>query len=146
MTDTLEKAYRELRRCDHSESFSQTIFDLVDQLIRELGEERIAERILDLSHPEIPWEDTAAILAVMVWSTSDNGAQISRDAERWISECKDERRAFVALNLDCYPFLDPSEMEASLCQLAEHFPALSDRCHAMIVSRNQQADGTRTSG
>ena len=131
---TLEKVYMELQQCEGGESPSNAAFDLVRQLVEEFGEQGIADRVLDQTPLSTSWQLTADILAIMIWSTSDNGAQISRDSERWINECSDERRAFVALNLDVYPYLDSSEMEASLRKLAVGFPALSDVCDSMIAS------------
>lgn len=134
---TLDQAYAEIARTPPDKRPSQTTFSLVDQLIREQGEDKIADWVVDSSPLMTPWESVAEILAIMIWSTSDNGTRIMRDAERWLASGTDERRAFVAMNLDVYPFRDPREMESVLLEVAAAFPKLAELCESMVASRKK---------
>lgn len=137
---TLAQAYAEIARTPRDKRPSRATFSLVDQLIEEQGEAGIADWVLDSSPPTEPWESIAEILAIMIWSTSDNGTRIMRDAERWLASGTDERRAFVAMNLDVYPFRDPQEMEEVFHKIAAAFPNQQDLCASMVTSRRKLAD------
>ena len=137
---TLDQTYSEIARTPRDKRPSRTTFSLVDQLIEEQGEDGIADWVVDSSPLTTPWESVAEILAIMVWSTSDNGTRIVRDAERWLASGTDERRAFVAMNLDVYPFRDPQEMEAVLHKIAAAFPDQEDLCASMVASRKKLAE------
>lgn len=131
----LGQCLAEIGRTPPEERPSWTTFDLVDQIVKGQGEVGIADWVVDSSPPMTPWESLAEILAIMIWSTSDNGRGIVRDAERWLALGVDERRVFVALNLDVYPFRDPSEMESVLARVASAFPRQAELCVSMVASR-----------
>ncbi len=133
--NTLGQCLAEIGRTPPEERPSWTTFDLVDQIVKGQGEVGIADWVVDSSPPMTPWESVAEILAIMIWSTSDNGRGIVRDAERWLALGVDERRVFVALNLDVYPFRDPSEMESVLARVASAFPRQAELCVSMVASR-----------
>ena len=137
---TLKELYEALRQHDGAESYSQEIFDQVDIVVSELGEEGIANRLLEETPREeaFAWGDTATILSMMIWSTSDNGAGITNASEQWVNDCNDERRVFVALHLDTYPFKEYSDMVAALRRVVDRFPALSDRCEFLVNTRNRE--------
>ncbi len=137
---TLDQTYAEIARTPPENRPSPTTFSLVDQLIREQGEDGIADWVVDSSPMMTPWESVAAILAIMIWSTSDNGTRIKRDAERWLASGADERRAFVAMNLDVYPFRDRRQMESVLLEVAAAFPNQAELCASMVASRNKLAE------
>jgi hypothetical protein len=132
---TLSQVYHELAALPENGPFSDAAFRLVGAVILEMGEEGIADRVVDATPNAVPWSQIANVLGIMIWSTSDNGAGIMRAAESWLLDAKDERRAFIALHLDVYPFKEPTEMKAVLERLSLIHPCLSDACETMISSR-----------
>lgn len=137
---TLDRTYLEIASPPTGGPPSRATFELVDQMIREQGEVGIAHWVVDSSPSNIPWESVAEVLAIMMWSTSDNGSGILRDAERWLTEGGDERRIFVALNLDVYPFQKPNEMVGALKKAAQRFPRLDELCIRLITERSKLAE------
>jgi len=131
----LNRVYHELATLPENGPFGDAIFRLVDAVILEMGEEGIADRVVDATPNAVPWSQIANVLGIMIWTTSDNGAGIMRAAESWLLDAKDERRAFIALHLDVYPFKEPTEMKAVLERVSLIHPGLSDACEAMISSR-----------
>ena len=134
------QCYAEIARTPREKRPSRTTFDLVGKIVKRQGEVGIADWVVDSSPPMTPWESVAEILAIMIWSTSDNGRGSVRDAERWLALGVDERRVFVALNLDVYPFCDPSEMESVLAKVASAFPRQAELCTLMVASRRKPAE------
>lgn len=112
-------------------------FALVDRLVAEFGEFDLAERLYAAIPGDCPWEVVADLYGIMQWSTSDNGAALSRVAERWLRDGCDLRRVRVALHLDTYPFLDRGEMERVLGDIAVRYPVLATRCRELMESRGR---------
>jgi hypothetical protein len=112
-------------------------FILVDRLLAELGESDLAERLYAAIPIECPWEVVADLFGILEWSTSDNGAALSRATEGWLRAAEDPRRMRVALNLDSYPFLDRSEMERVLRGVAARHPEVAARCDELIEARRR---------
>ena len=138
----LNQVYDALAGCPENGPFGDAVFRLVDDLILEMGEEGIADRVVDATPSAVPWSQIANILGIMIWSTTDNGADgIVRAAESWLVDAKDERRAFVALHLDVYPFTDPSQMNVVLGRVSSIHPSLAETCKAMISSREKTNSG-----
>lgn len=112
-------------------------FDLVDLVVDEFGEDDLASKLYKEIEPSISWKVVADLYAILIWSTSDNGAKLKRTTDHWISECEDERKIMVALHLDTYPFIDGAEMVEKLEKVAKRFPSLSVRCNELIQSRSK---------
>jgi len=112
-------------------------FDLVDRLLAEFGEADMAERLYAAIPSECPWEVVSDLFGILLWSTSDNGAALSRVTEGWLRVGEDLRRVRVALHLDSYPFGDRSEMEQVLRQVAAKQPDVAARCEELIESRRR---------
>lgn len=83
-------------------------------------------------------EDVADLLGLWCWYGDDNGSSILRTAEEWITDCCDEERVAVALNLDAYPFLDAQEMQSKLGKVALNFPSLQEKCRQLIGERGEE--------
>jgi len=131
----LNQVYDKLAALPENGPFSDAVFRLVNVVILEMGEEGIADRVVDATPNAMPWSQIANVLGIMIWSTSDNGDGIMRAAESWLLDAKDERRAFIALHLDVYPFKDPTEMKTVLERVSSIHSGLSEACEAMISSR-----------
>ncbi|GAA5495953.1 hypothetical protein Rhal01_02134 [Rubritalea halochordaticola] len=131
---TLQATYHELANQPEENSFTEAAFDLVDSLIVEYGEEGLAEKVMQDTPADTPWQHTADILGIMIWSTSDNGSGISRETEQWLRDRSDERRCWIALHLDSSPFRNSAEMKRELCEVAHTFPKLASRCEERINS------------
>lgn len=84
-----------------------------------------------------PREDVADLLALWSWRTNDNGAAIMRTLERWIRDCSDEMKVWVALHQEAYPFVAHSDRINHLAKVAKKFPLLAPRCEAMIAQSRQ---------
>ncbi|MFO1482031.1 MAG: hypothetical protein U1F71_01590 [Verrucomicrobiaceae bacterium] len=138
----LNQIYDELAAQPENGQFGDAVFRLVDALILEIGEEGIADKVIDATPLAVPWSQIANILGIMIWSTTDNGADgIVRAAESWLVDGRDERRAFVALHLDVYPFKNPSQMKTVLEHVSSIYPSLAAACAAMISSREKANSG-----
>jgi hypothetical protein len=107
-------------------------------LVAEWGESNLAERLLTEVPASVPWEVAADLLGILQWSTQDNGAAISRQADLWLIEAKDPRRIQVALHLDTYPFRSIAQMSAVLAEVATHHPEVANRCTQLIHQRRGQ--------
>ena len=64
-------------RSERGEKFDRS-FTLVDRLLAEFGEGDLAERLYAAIPIECPWEVVADLFGILQWSTSDNGAALSR--------------------------------------------------------------------
>lgn len=133
----LNQIYAELAAQPEHGPFGNAVFRLVDALMLEMGEEGIADKVIDATLSAVPWSQIANVLGIMIWSTSDNGAGIMQAAEGWLVDGRDERRAFVALHLDVYPFKDSSQMTTVLERVSSIHPSLAEACDAMISSRHE---------
>lgn len=108
--------------------------DTVMRLLDEYGDD---SDLAELLWAELPAtycpEDVAVLLNLWTWRTNDNGARIGRTLERWIVESSDERKVWIALNQEAYPFIDGNIRIAHLLRLKSVFSALEERCDAMIA-------------
>lgn len=110
-------------------------FQLVDPIVRVYGENSLAERLYAEIATDVSWEVVADLFGILIWSTSDNGAALTRQTEEWLRRGDDLRAIRIALHLDVYPFLDRAEMERVLGQVAARHPAVAECCREMIASR-----------
>jgi hypothetical protein len=82
----------------------------------------------------------ADLLAMWTWIVEDNGTEIYRAAERWITGCCDPRQIAVALSLEAIPFTDPKVCIAELRKVAAVFPELRECCERFIEIRRRELD------
>lgn len=113
------------------------VYHAVRNLVEELGEDDLADRLMDLIPVEIPPYRIAMLFNFLAWQTDDNGAANVRAAEQWLRNGLDLRRCQVALGLDVYPFADEHEMYRVLSFLATVEPKLTSRCKHLIASRRK---------
>ncbi|WP_237066876.1 hypothetical protein [Microbulbifer guangxiensis] len=132
----MDKLLKETLECIalENEEYDKS-YDLVGQIVESCGEDGLTNRLYSEIDSTVPWKVVADLYSILIWSTSDNGAAISRETEKWIIECSDERKISIALHLDTYPFLDLKEMVDQLNAVAEKFPRLKDKCNYLITSR-----------
>jgi len=118
--------------------------DTVMRLLDEYGDDSDLAELLwaDLPATYCP-EDVAVLLDLWTWRTNDNGARIGRTLERWVVESSDERKVWIALNQEAYPFIDGNIRIAYLLRLRSVFPALEERCDAMIDFSRELLDRER---
>jgi hypothetical protein len=83
----------------------------------------------------------ADLFAILIWSTSDNGHELTETTEQWLLEAKDVRKVQIALHLDVYPFLDHSKMNEVLTKVASELPSVANRCNELIKSRERGSSG-----
>lgn len=133
MNDVLTDALRciEKERGDFDKSFTH-----VDMLLETFGEEDIANRLYEEIDTTIDWEVVADLYAILIWSTSDNGTSLTKTTDDWITQCENERKIQIALNLDTYPFMNKDEMEYKLQLTASSFSKLAEQCYKLIRSRS----------
>jgi len=77
-------------------------------------------------------EDIADLLSLWLWRTDDNGAQIMRAVENWITEHNDPKKIEVSLSLEAYPFIDDLSRIEALERVKVVFPEFSPRCQEII--------------
>lgn len=133
MNSVLSSALEAIR-AERGAKFSRA-FNEAQRVLVEFGEPDIANRLLRESTLAVPAEDLADLLGILIWSGSDNGSGIARDVEQWLRHGTDERRLWIALSLDHYPFRDRSEMELVLARIAKNHPSLAARCGQLVESR-----------
>jgi hypothetical protein len=114
-------------------------YDAVGAVVDAFGENGLADAVYEAASADTPWPRIADLLGFAIWQTKDNGGAIMRTAERWLRDTTDSRKAFVALHLDAYPFLDRAEMEQVLTEAAARFPEAAARCAEVIESRREDA-------
>jgi hypothetical protein len=135
VTETLDTIAAE--RGSERGNFNRS-FELVDEIIRKLGEDGLAERLYGAIPVERPWADIADLFGILIWSTSDNGGALIRTMEQWLLDATDVRQCQIALHLDVYPFSSPSSedgmMERVLADVAAKFPETSDQCRELVES------------
>lgn len=112
-------------------------FALVDRLLAEFGEANLAERLYSAIPDECPWEVVADLFGILQWTTTDNGAALGRAAEVWLRTSEEPRKIRVALSLESYPFLDRTEMEKVLRDVAARHPDVATRCAELIEARRK---------
>ena len=107
--------------------------ETVLRLLGEYGETSDVAELLWADLPATYWRvDAADLLTLWAWRTDDNGAKIMRTLERWVSECSDESKVWVALHQDAYPFIDHRSRIDYLLRVKSAFPALGQHCQSMI--------------
>jgi hypothetical protein len=111
----------------------------------EFGEQGIADRILREASVEVPGEDIADLLGILSWSGNEIVAGIYRDADQWLREDIDERRVYVALHLEAFPFRTYAEMREVLSKIAEARPSLRVRCMDLIEKRARSIESRHES-
>lgn len=125
---------------------SAAIFDAVESLITALGSDDIAPLILDsVLVGRLTLEAAHVYLDIAVWSGTDNGTAMSATLERWLEQADD--RTAVELGLEQSSrngILQPKSRQVRvLSQVAERFPDLRTRCHALIARKDwPEPDGT----
>lgn len=76
-------------------------------------------------------EDVADLLGLWVWRTSDNGSRIRETLDRWLRDCDDENKVWLALHREGVPFSDAPEL---VRRVAERFPQLAPVCREALAS------------
>ena len=115
------------------EGRGEEVDTLANALLAEWGEPGIADRVMNEASEELEGRVLADVLSVLIWSTSDNGHGITRAAESWLRQGEDGRKAYVALYLDVYPFVDREEREQVLTAIGAEFPQLAERCRKILA-------------
>jgi hypothetical protein len=121
-----------LERDDRKYSAS---FEAASAIIKEFGEQGLAERIFSEIPRTIPFELVAELFELLMWQTEDNGGAIHTIIEDWLREGTDNRKMLIALNSGIYPFTDDEEMERVLSRLAATNIRISGRCKEIIQMR-----------
>ena len=135
--DLLNETLRTIERERTGTSFHRA-FELVDQLLAVFGEDRLASRLYAAIPQAVRWEVVADLFGILIWSTSDNGHGLTLETDQWLRDAEDLRKVQIALNLDCYPFLEASEMEAVLSMIAARFPEAARTCQELLASRSHR--------
>ena len=120
----------EIEATNYSKSFI-----LVDDLLKEYGETDLANRLYADIKPEVKWELIASLFSILEWQTSDNGNALSKETEQWITDCDDERKINIAINLDGIPFINFNEMCEKLEKAKTCFPSISKQVDHLIKFR-----------
>jgi len=110
-------------------------FDAVSALVKEFGEQGLAERVFSEIPRTVPFELVAELFDLLAWQTEDNGGAIHRTIEEWLREASDNRKMLIALNSGIYPFIDDEEMERVLSHLATTNARISGRCKEILQAR-----------
>lgn len=128
LRQTLEKIKEESGDFDES-------FYLVNCLLDEYGENKLASLLYREIDKSIDWNVIADLFNILIWSTSDNGSQLIRETNKWLIEAEDIRKIKIALNLDVYPFKEQDKMERVLNDIKSKYPNLAGKCNSLIESR-----------
>jgi hypothetical protein len=115
-------------------------FELVCAVLAEYGEdEQLADRLLADIPTDWPADVIANLFGILVWSTEDNGAAITRTADRWLIEGNDPRKIQIALSLDVFPLwtLARAGAEELLVRISCRFPQFKCECDRWIVHRRE---------
>ena len=134
MNTLLEKTLNCVER--ESPNFDAS-FELVDQLLASYGDRLTADCLYADIDSTVKWKTVADLIAIMIWSTPDNGHSLTQVTDRWLVEKGDIRKIQIAINLDVYPFLDPSEMDAVFASIQNDYPQLKAELVKMIESRKR---------
>ncbi|NJL99727.1 MAG: hypothetical protein HC924_13450 [Synechococcaceae cyanobacterium SM2_3_2] len=111
-------------------------FRLVDELLKEYGEQDIAEHLYRDIPTDCSWEVVADLFGILIWSMSDAGAAALFDTtNQWLLEGDNLRKIRIALNIDLYPFRNSHQMRDVLFELANRYPEIAQQCHKFIASR-----------
>lgn len=114
-----------------------TAFDAAYELVKEYGEENLANRLFSEIPRAIPYEIVADLFNILIWQTSDNGSALCRETDDWLIETSDNRKILISLAMDAYPFLDFEKMKTVLTNLANSKPKFSEKCKKLILSREK---------
>lgn len=107
--------------------------ETVLRLLADYGETSDVAELLWADLPATYYrEDVADLLSLWSWRTKDNGAHIMRTLERWVSECSDESKVWVALHQEAYPFIDHMSRIDYLLKVKSAFPTLGQHCQSII--------------
>ena len=117
---------------DYTESFK-----LVNQLLIEYGEGNLAARLYSDIDLVVNWELVAKLFSILIWQTSDNGTALIKETEKWITDCENERKINIAINLDIFPFSDFNEMRLKLEKAVILFPSISKQSNYLINTRTK---------
>lgn len=115
MTPVLTKCIESI--CSERDGEWDTTFDIVNQLVKDYGEEKLADRVVEEVPRTIPFEVVADLLSILLWSTSDNGRSIADSANLWLREQTDTRKVLIALNLEVIPFASEADAKQVLIPL-----------------------------
>lgn len=111
-------------------------FPLVNELLKEYGQEDLAERLYNDIPIDCPWEVVANLFGILIWSMDDSGAAALFDAtNQWLLEGNSLRRIKIALHIDVCPFYNQQQMRDVLTELANQYPEVAQQCYDFISSR-----------
>ena len=130
LKNALDAICRERDNQEYEEAFGA-----VESLVKEFGQQCLAERVFDQVPRTVPFELVSELFELLAWQTNDNGAVIHRTIEAWLLAGTDNRKLLVALHLGAYPFRDQREMETVLSALAASNARVASRCNELILSR-----------
>lgn len=137
MTPILKKTLDKIE--EEANSFNES-FVLVDELLKEYGENNLANRLYSEIEESISWVVVADLFGILIWSTSDNGHELIKETEQWLIKSNSPRKIPIALNLDVYPFLERAEMEAVLNNIISRPPSLVEECNKIIARRRKEIE------
>jgi hypothetical protein len=136
MNTILASAFETIRR-ERVDGFREAHAH-AQEVLKELGVLGIADQVLNATPKDVPCQDIADLLGMLCWNGRDEGAGIRRDAEQWLRAGSDERRLYVALHLEAFPFATSEEMGEVLTRIAESHPKLRERCLYLIAQRRSE--------
>lgn len=137
MTPILKKTLDKIE--EEANSFNES-FVLVDELLKEYGENNLANRLYSEIEESISWVVVADLFGILIWSTSDNGHELIKETEQWLIKSYSPRKILIALNLDVYPFLERAEMETVLNNIISKYPSLAEECNKIIARRRKEKE------
>lgn len=119
-------------------------FDAVSAIVKEFGEQGLAERLFSEIPRTVPVEIVAELFEFLTWKTEDNGGAIHQTLENWLRDGTDSRKLLIALNSGVYLFKDDREMEQVLSQLMQTNARVAARCKEVLQARKGQNDKGQT--
>lgn len=135
MTEILKKVIESIE-IESPDRYCQS-FILVDALVKEYSEENLAERLYEELRYNSSKEVIAKLFCILIWSTSDNGSALMRTTDKWIESLSDEKKIWIALNVEAYPFESKQYMEEVLLKVQAKFPELLVFCEDLIKTRKE---------
>lgn len=133
---TLQKSLDAI--CLERDNFEySTAFDAVSELVKEYGEESLANRLFAEIPRAIPYEVVADLFNILIWQTADNGSALCREKDSWLIEASDNRKILISLAIDAYPFLEFEKMKIVLTNLATNKPNFAAKCKELILAREK---------
>lgn len=135
MTQSLLQQTLSAIESERKEDFDKS-FLLVEKLLKQYGEENLAECLYNDIPEDCLWEVVADLFAILVWDVSDDGAAALLTAtDQWLLKGNNLRKIKIALHLDIYPFRNEPKMREVLTDLASRYPAIAQQCNDFIASR-----------